>query len=204
MNEIDKLSIVDRYPSRLELALIHQGANKFGTPVHSYRKVCTCCDSHVYVKSINCCGSFTSVACDPGITVLFNFLKTIIIFLVLLFLVGSSYNLYTNIYGGQCGNPNIAPLVRCVPHPIFLLSPVNKLLDQTAFWNMQLFTLLTALLAILFFIYYRKRHYDCYMTAQELVQNQEEYTLYITNIPVVMDDVGSSDYENKLKSLLTG
>lgn len=59
---------------------------------------------------------------------------------------------------------------------------------------MQITTLITAILSVLFFIFYRKVHYDCYMVAQELVQNQEEFTLYITNIPVVMDGIGSSDY----------
>lgn len=176
------------------MALIHQAANKFGVPVHTNRKICACCDAHVYVKSIGCCDDFTKIPCDPGITVLFNFIRTVIIFLIFLFLSGSLYNLYTNITGNQCGNPNIPPLVRCVPHPFFRLSPVNKLMNKAAFWNQQLFTLLTVLLSIIFFIAYRKIHYDSYMTAQELVQNQEEFTLYITNIPVVMDEVGSTDY----------
>lgn len=32
--EYKKLNITDKYPGRLELALVHQAANKFGVPVH--------------------------------------------------------------------------------------------------------------------------------------------------------------------------
>lgn len=167
------MAITDRFPARLELGLIHQAANKFGVPDHNYHKVCACCDSHVHVKEINCCADLTTIACDPGITVLFNFIRMVFIFLVLFFVLGSAYNMYTNYAGGQCGNPSIPPLAKCDPEIIFRLSPVNKLFNKTAFWNMQLFSLLTVLLCILFFIGYRKIHYDSYMTAQELVQSQE-------------------------------
>jgi hypothetical protein len=128
--------------------------------------VCACCDSHIYVKEINCCADLTQIACDPGITVLFNFIRMVAVFLIFLFIFGSAYNLYTNFAGGQCGDPSIPPLAHCMPEKIFIFSPVNKLFNKTAFWNMQLFALLTVLLSILFFILYRKIHYDSYMTAQ--------------------------------------
>ena len=199
-----KLSITDKFPSRLELGLVHQAANKFGITDHTYRKVCACCDHHVHVVEVGCCTDLRNVGIDPGITVMFNFIKMVVVYLLMLFFIGSAYNLYTNFMGHQCGDPNISALSHCVPHPILLLSPVNKLFDRKAFDNMEYTTLFAVLASIVFFVIYRKIHYDSYMTAQEYVQNQEEFTLYVSNIPVVMDEIGSTDYEAKIKNLLTG
>ena len=115
----------------MELALAHQAGNKFGVPVHQSRKVCACCDAHVYVREVGCCDSFGSVGCDPGITVLFHFMKTVVIFLILFFIVGSAYNLYTNYRGNQCGNPKYERLARCMPVLPIALSPVNKIYNLT-------------------------------------------------------------------------
>ena len=165
--------------------------------------MCACCDSHVYVKEINCCADLTSIPCDPGVTILFNFIRMTVFFLAVFFLIGSSYNLYTNAVGGQCGNPAVPALVKCHPDISLTLSPVNKLLSKPTFFYQQFFVILTVLACIIFFVLYRKIHYDAYMAAQVLIQNQEEYTLYISEIPVVMKEVGSVNYQTKLADILT-
>lgn len=98
----------------MELALVHQAGNKFGVPNHD-SKVCACCDAHVNVKEVGCCDDFVTQGCDPGIAVLFHFMRTVIIFLILFFILGSSYNLYTNYRANQCGDPKYESLKRCVP-----------------------------------------------------------------------------------------
>ena len=42
-----KLSLTDRFPARIELAIVHQAANKFGVTRNDQDETCACCDERI-------------------------------------------------------------------------------------------------------------------------------------------------------------
>jgi hypothetical protein len=97
-----KLSLTDRFPARIELALVHQAANKFGiTKIHQ-DETCACCDERIGIEELPARVTLEKVNCPTGFVLTFSFIRMTMFYMLLHAGIAGVYNIYSNLQGQQC------------------------------------------------------------------------------------------------------
>ena len=97
-----KLAIADKFPGRIELALAHQAANKFGAVKRDFFETCACCDVKIGNVELPFNSHLENENCPSGIVLTFSLIRMTIFFMLLHFSVTGLYNVYSNLKGHEC------------------------------------------------------------------------------------------------------
>jgi hypothetical protein len=117
-----------------------------------------------------------------GVSLYFTFVKMLILYLSFRFLLTDSFNLISSISSGEyCGT--YANL--CNGYFTSLASSYNKALQFNILKVVDVLNLITVILSIIFFNFYRKIQYRIYSIVDYSQHTQNDYTIFLSDIPIL-------------------
>ena len=122
----------------------------------------------------------------------FLFVRTCILYLAMRLLLADGYSFYINWIGKQCGNPLIANMGSCIMTKYTRGSIVNSVSGDSKYRLQSILNLIAILGSILCFMFFRKQHYESYIMQDLSEQSQDDYSLFVKNIPVAIFDKSQS------------
>jgi hypothetical protein len=117
-------------------------------------------------------------------------------FLILKLAMCDLYDLYSNWSGNDCRK-----LPGCPPDPLTLISVANKYNHSSTILQLDTMHLLGIFIYCGYFLFMRFLQYGEYVRHDIGEYTQDDYALFVRNIPKVMED-GRCDYEKRLKERL--
>jgi len=114
----------------------------------------------------------------------FSFLKMSILYLFIVFLLCGIFNLLTSVDGNYC-HKNIHI---CSESLFELISTYNKHLDVPKRFVLKIQNILCLVAivgSIFYFLIYRRMQYKIYDALDAEHQTQDDYTLFVENIPIL-------------------
>ncbi len=119
---------------------------------------------------------------SSGVSMFFTFIKMAICLLIVRFLISDCFNIVTSLKDG-----NYCKQATDCEQTIFsYTSSLNKVFEFKTIQILDILNLVTIFLLIVFFLLYRKYQYKIYSTIDFTMQTQDDYSLFITNIPIIM------------------
>lgn len=154
------------------MARVHSKASKFGFNPSSQGnrfKVCPCCYNIVESEEIGFCYPTTKISIEEeagfeefkltsAASLYFSFIKMVIIYFFLRFLLCDGFNLYSNIvFGSKCKS-----LEKDVCEDTIwnFASAINLDGNEQTFWIQDILNLAIIVLSLIYFFIYRKRQYS--------------------------------------------
>lgn len=202
--ELAKLNLMEKFPASYQTALYHRQANKFGSASNTHTEVCPCCDERVDNSPFPTCISATDKVLPGNVALYFLFLKMVLIYLVLRLVLADGYNLYSNWKGHDCGKADVEWLKGCEYSDKYVrFSVSNKVLQTAQLRVVDFLDMGAVLFSIAFFVIYRFVEYNEYVQHDVSEQTQDDYSLYVRNIPIVLFQRKTTNYEEKLSGLFT-
>ena len=119
---------------------------------------------------------------QPGDALFFCFIKLVITYLVIRFIIYDAYNLMTNTMGIYCELPaQVASTVNCLaPWVDFTATPnKNTPQGQSFFFVLDILNIIYTLVSIVFFIYGRVKLKQLYELLEGWDLTEDDYTLLI-------------------------
>lgn len=203
--ELTKLNLIEKFPASVLMAQYHRQANKFGKANAQQTEVCPCCEERVNNAPYPFCLNSTHEDLPASVALYFLFLKMVIIYLVLRLLIADGYNLFTNWFGHDCGDPKVPEMKGCLYADKYSRASVsNKVLQDDKLWVLGLVDMAAVLFSIAFFVMYRFFEYKEYVRHDVSEQTQDDYSLFVRKIPVVLFQKKATNYEEKISALFTG
>ena len=151
--------------------------------------MCPCCSQPINTENI----SLSSPTTDPNdkgfllntsATLFFSFIKMAICYSIIMFLVCGLFNLLTSLDGNYCvKHPKI-----CTKSVFELISTYNKHMDPKERIMLEIqniLCLVSVILSIIFFTYYKKMRSKIYDIIDDKNQTQDDYTIFVENIPIL-------------------
>ena len=123
----------------------------------------------------------------------------VIVYLAMRLVLADGYNLISNEYGHDCGRADVSWLRKCNSSDLYVQgSIVNKVLNSDQLKIQDTLTTIAVLFSIVFFFIYRVREYNEYINHDIHAQTEEDFSLFVRNIPTVLFEPRSIKYELKL------
>ena len=186
------------------MALYHRQANKFGRYSNQRLEVCPCCEERVDNVPYPFCMSSTHTDLPASVALFFQFLKMVIVYLVLRLVLADAFNLITNWYGHDCGRNGVDWLKGCHNTDKYVRASIsNKVLNNSQLHIVDLLDLGAVLFSIAFFVIYRFVEYREYVKHDVSEQTQDDYSIFVRNIPIILFQRKAINYEEKLSVLFT-
>ena len=166
--------------------------------------ICPCCEN--YINTVDIPLSYptppnrTPTQSDEAfllpadVSLYFTFIKMVIIFLLLRFLVVEFYNLSTSLNGQYCqnylSNPKNPTDKICYSYLMSILSGFNKhtSADQYALKQIAILNLAFTFVGIVFFLVYQAFSYNLYFFLENNDVTQDDFTILVENIPSIIYD----------------
>ena len=122
---------------------------------------------------------------NSGSAMFFTFIKMCIVYLLLRFLLTDGFNVITNFMATFCSRDDVD---LCGKNSFAKSSLYNKMTptSEKLIVIVDILNLATVVVSILFFFFYRKYQYGIYSLLDSNAHTQDDYTLFVENIPVFM------------------
>ena len=125
---------------------------------------------------------------QAGDALFFCFVKLVISFLVLRFLLFDLFNMYANVQGGYCTEePQVSSLSICNSPFIDIFSTPNRSTPkgQHFFIGSDILGLLFTMISIFFFIYGRVKLFQLYLMLESWDVTEDDYSILVEDIPLI-------------------
>jgi hypothetical protein len=140
-----------------------------------------------------------------SVALFFLFIKMVISYLILRLVLADGYNLVTNWNGTDCGNPELPWMRDCIPQDKYLKASIaNKVTDKYHLKILEIVNMGAVLFSIVFFFIYHFVEYREYVKHDISEQTQDDFSIFVRHIPLVLFERKASNYEEKLSALFTG
>ncbi|CAD8053519.1 unnamed protein product [Paramecium sonneborni] len=224
---------IDQIPPNFELAELHREAWNVGTTKLSKRqqrrlqqhsktasnnnennmigKICDCCARQVpnHLLTLGCNNKDYSFL-GAGMPLYFEYIKSCILMLLIIFVTSGDYNIITNIaFGKSCEvlkaelkGQNIDEKQFCQLNWVTQSSLANKRNGDQFIDLQQMLNLISMITLILLFQYFRKeqRTFDSEIDSQ--TQYASDFTILLKNIPTDPNGLQNGDFDEDLKNFL--
>lgn len=116
---------------------------------------------------------------NAGSAMFFTFIKMTIVYLIVRFLLSDCYNLITNTVSSNCSQAENIP--RCHRNVVAKYSSYNKAIsdDEPFLYVVDILNLVTIVISIAFFLYYRRYQYEVYKLVDFSNTSQSDYTIFV-------------------------
>jgi hypothetical protein len=116
---------------------------------------------------------------NPGSAMFFTFIKIVIVYLLLRFLLSDCYNLITNSVSTNCDQPN--NIQSCRSNVVAKYSSYNKgtSSDEPFVYVVDILNLVAVVCTMVFFLYCRRHLYEVYEVADVANVSQSDFTLFV-------------------------
>ncbi|CAD8059583.1 unnamed protein product [Paramecium sonneborni] len=223
---------IDQIPPSFELAELHGQAWNVGTTKLSKRqqrrlqqnknstqqnnqddligKICDCCARQVpnHLIAIGCNNRDYSFL-GAGMPLYFEYIKSCILMLLIMFVTSGDYNIITNIaFGKSCKmledhkGQEIDEKSFCQLNWVTQSSLANKRNGSEFIDLQQMLNLISMITLIILFQYFRKeqRAFDAEIDSQ--TQYASDFTIYLKNIPTDPTGLQNGDFDDDLKNFM--
>ena len=120
--------MAEQFPVSQEMADIHYKANWFGMRTSNEDRVCPCCLERIKEKQFGFFEtSMNNNFLSTDIILLFDFIRVLVIFLVLKLLIIDGYSIWMSYHGRDCG---VGKERNCKPQFFSRVSITNRLSNQ--------------------------------------------------------------------------
>lgn len=126
-----------------------------------------------------------------------------IIYLTLRFIIADGFNLFSNWRGGDCGSLKGPLTYICEPTLAMVSSIGNKFTDYPTLRRVDFLNMIAIIASCAFFAIYRFIQFKEYIRHDLSDQTQDDFSLYIRNIPIAMNDPTACNYEERLSMVFT-
>ncbi|KAL4481493.1 hypothetical protein ABPG74_007582 [Tetrahymena malaccensis] len=203
----------EKIPGDFILAEDHRKATRVGPELNEKEKrtlslgedcnKCDCCGRNVERKPLDLNCNITDLSfLGSGFPMFFQFVKLIILYLVIILMLSGLYNIFQNEKGAECQPINTK--LTCYKNWVNVYTLGNRSNDESSIFMQQWLNLLTifALIAYTQYIIYTQRQLD--QLADEVCISPGDYTVMISNIPIEIQVPGfpNIDYDDDLKEFL--
>jgi hypothetical protein len=207
------------FPATIARAEIHEIANIFGfnslvNSDGSPAAICSCCKLPINTQELRLDYDTTpditkerleeEYYLSSGIAMFFTFIKMAICYLLLRLVLTDAFNLISSMAGDYCRKNPCDSLLTSE------ISSYNKIDEQSLVYVLDILNLITIVFSMVFFNFYRKVQYRIEMLINCAQHTQDDYSLFLTNIPILLIDDGADpnnikfDYADKLKRYFEG
>ena len=190
-----------QYPAKLANALMHKKANEFGYNSKNINgkpaPLCPCCELPINTVRIKLKYGTTPskeqvkagsniFLLNPGSTMFFTFIKMTIAYLLLRFILSDCYNLISNTSATSCNQQGTRDT--CSKNAMAKFSTFNKqtVEDEPMLYAVDILNLITIVVSIIFFLYYRKYQYQVYSLTDIGAHTQSDYSIFLEDIPIFL------------------
>lgn len=125
---------------------------------------------------------------SSGISMFFTFIKMAICYLILRFILTDAFNLISSATAGS-----YCRIHGCDSFITGEISSYNKISEQGLVFALDILNLITIIFSIAFFNLYRKVQYRIEMLINSAQHTQEDYSLFLNGIPILLIDSAMVD-----------
>lgn len=165
----------------MEMANVHYKSNMFGVRRGHENRVCPCCLERIKDTQFDFCATdVESSFLSSDIVLFFAFVRMLIYYFILRFIISDAYNLYTNYIGSDCSRTQY-----CRPSIVQKLSIVNKLTHSGELFMVDLLNFAFVGISIIYFFSYDRYLYNWYYNMSVSIQTEDDFSIFVTNIPII-------------------
>lgn len=199
--ELARFALIDRFPARKDLAELHMQANKFGRPSTTDLRLCSCCDERINNEPFQYCLASSEPSLPAGISLFFMFIKISVVFLALKFTICDGYDVYTNWFGGDCSKRDGSATKQCESNASLRASVINKQNHHELLFQMDIMHLYALFVFAVYFLLVRLVQYREYVQHDIGEHTQDDYAIYVRNIPSVLLGESKFNFTQRLKAV---
>lgn len=169
---------------------------KFGyNPGRVGNVICPCCNQNINTEDISLCYDTTNIPEDvladetkdfkllSGVSLFFSFIKMLIVYLLFRAIFTDVFNMVSSYIAGK----HCREFSDCQESLFTSTSGYNKYRSDRhdLIIALDVLNLVTIILSIPFFLAYRRMQYKLYDEIDAVKQTEDDYTLFIENIPIL-------------------
>ena len=179
------------FPAKIGQAYLHKKAIRFGwnPKMRGSKKkiICPCCEENIQTVKLDVEEENTTVyeltskkfRLSSSVGLFFTFIKYLVIMLLLRFVTVDCFNLLSNLLGGDYCEKE------CSQQFWTFASILYKTNREDLILSTDVLSLVTILFLIAYFLAYRKFQYKMYEVIDIKNQTQDDFTIFVENIPVL-------------------